>query len=238
LKKKIILTGANGQLGQSYIKCLLQEGFKVVAVDKVITNLKPSENLQITQLDITNSDQVTNFFGQHEDVYGLINNAGTAVFSTFESRTSEEFMSVLEVNLLGTFLMCQSAVVIMKNHKQGKIINIGSIYGVVSSDERIYGNSQRNNSEVYSMSKAAIIQLTKYMAAHFGKFNIQTNCLSPGGILNKQTKDFVENYEQKTPMQRMGIPEDLHSTLIYLLAENSNYLNGQNLVIDGGFTAW
>ena len=142
------------------------------------------------------------------------------------------------MNLLGTFLMCQSAIKWMKLRSAGKIVNVGSIYGVVSSDPRIYGTSRRNNSEVYSISKAGVIQLTKYMAAHFGHINIQTNSISPGGVYNRQSEDFVRNYESKTPTNRMANPEDLHSTLLFLLSTSSNYVNGQNIVVDGGFTSW
>lgn len=134
--------------------------------------------------------------------------------------------------------MSQGAIKIMKQQNYGKIINIGSIYGQISSDERIYGNSGRNNSEVYSATKAGIIHMTKYMATHFGKYNIQTNCISPGGIFNNQTEDFVKNYEYKTPIQRMGKPEDLQSVLKFLISEENTYLNGQNITIDGGFIAW
>ena len=127
---------------------------------------------------------------------------------------------------------------IMKKIGGGKIINIASIYGSKSSDERIYGDSGRNNSEVYSATKAGVINLTKYMAAHFGKYNIQTNAISPGGIYKQQSVDFVRNYEHKTPMQRMGAVEDLLSTLLYLISDDTAYTNGQNISVDGGFLAW
>ena len=195
--KKVILTGANGQLGQSFISLLLGQGFKVIAVDQNIGNLKASQTLDVVRLDITNSNDVKDFYSDFDEVYGLINNAGAAVFTPFEERTADEFMSVVEVNLLGTFLMSQGAVKLMKKSREGKIVNIGSIYGVVSSDERIYGESKRNNSEVYSVTKAGVIQLSKYMAAHFGKYNIQTNSISPGGIYNHQPENFVNNYKYK-----------------------------------------
>lgn len=237
--KKVIITGANGQLGKSYIKLLLQNDYKVVAVDLSVNELAEfSTDVEIVALDITNSSAVDRLFEDHSDVFGLINNAGIGVFTPFEERTTDEFMDVLKVNLLGTFLMCQGAIKRMKCRSEGKIINIGSIYGVVSSDPRIYGHSGRNNSEVYSMSKAGVIQLTKYMASHFGIANIQTNSISPGGVYNSQSNDFVRNYESKTPMNRMATPEDLHSTLLFLLSPSSDYVNGQNIVVDGGFTAW
>ena len=131
--------------------------------------------------------------------------------------------------------MSQAALKIMKNNNAGKIVNIASIYGSTSSDERIYGNSGRNNSEIYSTTKAGVISLTKYMAAHFGKYNIQTNSISPGGIYNYQSKDFVEKYEHKTPMNRMGKVQDLLSTLFYLISEDTGYTNGQDIAVDGGF---
>ena len=236
--KKVILTGANGQLGQSFASMLVKQGFQAIAVDKNIDNLTATKELNLVKLDITNSQDVNDFYSELKDIYGLINNAGTAVFTPFEERTAEEFMSVVEVNLLGTFLMAQGAVKIMKNNQIGKIVNIGSIYGVVSSDERIYGQSKRNNSEVYSVTKAGVIQLSKYMAAHFGKYNIQTNCISPGGVFNHQTDDFIDNYNSKTPSGRMARPADFDAAMRFLLDENNSYTNGQNIVVDGGFTAW
>ena len=95
----------------------------------------------------------------------MVNNAGIGVFTPFETRTVDEFMSVVDVNLKGTFLMCREAIKRMKVQQAGKIINIGSVYGVVSSDPRIYGESGRNNSEVYSMTKAGVIMLSKYLCA-------------------------------------------------------------------------
>ncbi|MCT7493793.1 SDR family oxidoreductase [Aliarcobacter cryaerophilus] len=236
--KTAILTGANGQLGQSYLSTLITLGYHVYAVDLIIKEQKLSNMVTWVMLDITNENDVHNFYKTIKHVDVLINNAGIGVFTPFEQRTAKEFMQVMNVNLLGTFLMSQGAIEIMKKQGSGKIINIGSIYGQVSSDERIYGDSGRNNSEVYSATKAGVIHMTKYMATHFGKYNIQTNCISPGGIFNKQSKEFVDNYEYKTPMGRMGIPDDLQSTLKFLISEENTYVNGQNITVDGGFVAW
>lgn len=236
--KTAILTGANGQLGQSYLSTLLDENYYIYAIDLNIDNLESKKNIKQVQLDITNENEVHSFYKSISKVDVLINNAGIGVFTPFEQRTAKEFSDVMKVNLLGTFLMSQGAILIMKKQRYGKIINIGSIYGQVSSDERIYGDSGRNNSEVYSATKAGVIHLTKYMATHFGKYNIQTNCISPGGIFNDQNEDFVKNYEYKTPMNRMGTPEDLQMTLKFLISEDNKYINGQNITIDGGFVAW
>lgn len=236
--KIAILTGANGQLGKSYLNTLIKENYYVYAIDLNVDGIETSEMVQAIKLDITNEEEVHNFYKNITKIDVLINNAGIGVFTAFEKRTAKEFMQVMNVNLLGTFLMSQSAIEIMKKQKYGKIINVGSIYGQVSSDERIYGDSGRNNSEVYSATKAGVIHLTKYMATHFGKYNIQTNCISPGGIFNKQSNQFVDNYEYKTPMGRMGTPDDLQSALKFLISEENTYVNGQNITVDGGFVAW
>lgn len=236
--KIAVITGANGQLGKEFTKTLINENCYVYALDLNIENLQESDKFKPIQLDITNENEVHNFYNSLEKIDILINNAGIGVFTPFEQRTAKEFMNVMNVNLLGTFLMAQGAIKLMKKNNSGKIINIGSIYGVVSSDERIYGNSGRNNSEVYSATKAGVIHLTKYMAAHFGKYNIQTNCISPGGIFNNQSEEFVNNYEYKNPMNRMGKTTDLQSTLKYIISDDTQYLNGQNITVDGGFVAW
>jgi len=238
MMKKAIITGANGQLGSVFVNYLVKKGYFVYAIDLAFKKEETLGNVLQVRLDITDSHAVSEFFTSVDDLSVLINNAGIGVFTPFEDRTASEFRSVLEVNLLGTFLMSQAAIKIMKLKGRGKIVNIASIYGSTSSDERIYGKSGRNNSEVYSATKAGVISLTQYMATHFGKYNIQTNSISPGGVYNKQTADFVKNYEHKTPMHRMADPSDMLSTLGYLISEDTKYTNGQDIAVDGGFLCW
>ena len=236
--KKAIITGANGQLGNAFAEGLVKKGYFVYAIDINIENIKVSDSIEPVELDITDETKVHDFFSSIQDLDVLINNAGIGVFTPFEDRTASEFKRVMEVNLLGAFLMSQASVKIMKKGNGGKIVNIASIYGSTSSDERIYGDSGRNNSEVYSATKAGLISMTQYMATHFGKYNIQTNSIPPGGIYNKQSEDFVRNYEYKVPTGRMGDTQDLISTLFYLISEETQYTNGQNIAVDGGFLAW
>lgn len=233
-----VITGANGQLGRAFTETLLNIGYKVHALDLNIDKIDKSDKLNPIRIDITKENEVHEFYKSIEKIDLLLNNAGIGVFTNFEERTATEFENVMKVNLLGTFLMSQGAIKIMKLQGAGKIINIGSIYGLVSSDERIYGDSGRNNSEVYSATKAGVIHMTKYMAAHFGKYNIQTNAISPGGIFNNQTSDFVKNYEYKNPMGRMGTPDDLQGALKYLASDDTKYTNGINITVDGGFSTW
>jgi len=236
--KIAVVTGANGQLGNSFVKTLSENGIFTYALDLETTGIEETESIRPVSLDVTDEIAVEEFYSGISSIDVLVNNAGIGVFTPFEKRTADEFRRVMDVNLLGTFLMSKGAISLMKEQENGKIINIGSIYGQVSSDERIYGDSGRNNSEVYSATKAGVIHMTKYMATHFGRYNIQTNCISPGGIFNNQSQEFVDNYCYKTPMSRMGSTDDLQSTLLYLISDSSIYTNGQNISVDGGFVSW
>ncbi len=135
--KKAIITGANGQLGNAFTEGLVKKGYFVYAIDINIENIKVSDSIESVKLDITDETKVHDFFSSIQDLDVLINNAGIGVFTPFEDRTAAEFKKVMEVNLLGAFLMSQSSVRIMKNSSGGKIVNIASIYGSTSSDERI-----------------------------------------------------------------------------------------------------
>lgn len=194
-------------------------------------------------LDVGDPASVKSAFVRIEQTCGgldvLVNNAGIAVFTPFAQRTFDDFMRVFRVNAGGVFLCTQAASALMqKTGTQGVIVNIGSVYGVVSSDPSIYTDCARMNSECYSGSKAAIIQMTKYFAVHLASHGIRVNCLSPGGVFNAQGDDFVERYQHKTPLARMGSEEDMAQALLFLAAGASPYLTGQNMIVDGGFTAW
>jgi len=240
MKKKVVLTGAGGQLGKHFLYKLAESGFQVYAADiEAIQQEEDNKSIIRFKLDITDQIAVSHFYQSiGADLYAVINNAGIGVFTPFESRTLQEFRKVMDVNAFGTFNMCQGAVRIMKRQKYGKIINIASMYGSISSDPRIYGQSGRNNSEVYSMSKAAVIQLSKYLAANYARYNIQVNSISPGGIYNGQTDDFVSAYITRNPSGKMGKPNDVYSVIDFLLKEGSSYLTGQDLIVDGGHTVW
>ena len=237
--KNIIVTGSSGQIGQAFVKHLSKcsDDYFIYALDKKKIKDNTS-NIQNIEIDITKEDEVLDFFSNIKQLYGLVNNAGIGVFTPFLSRTVDEFKNVLDVNLVGTFLMSRESIKIMIKQRVGKIINIGSIYGVNSSDFRIYGKSGRNNSEVYSMSKSGVIMFSKYLATHFASYNIQINTISPGGIENNQTKDFVEKYNLKNPTGRMGETKDLLPVLDFLLNAKNEYINGENIIIDGGLTKW
>jgi NAD(P)-dependent dehydrogenase (short-subunit alcohol dehydrogenase family) len=237
--KNIIITGSTGQLGSAFVKHLAKkQNVKIFACDIKSPDEEIPKNVEFVNLDITDESQVVSIFNSLNKIDILINNAGIGVFTPFEERTVDEFTNVFDVNLKGTFLMCREAIKKMRKASMGKIINIGSIYGVVSSNPNIYGLSGRNNSEIYSASKAGVIMMTKYLAAHYADLNIQINAISPGGIYRNQSDDFLSNYSSITPSKTLAKDIDFLPAIDFLISDKNNYINGQNIIVDGGFTSW
>lgn len=250
LKKVVLITGATGQLGRQFCHAFDKEGAHIYVSDlkinnckEFIKNLENKNNHKALFLDVSKPDLVKEAFSIIKNDFSkidiIVNNAGISIFDDFKERNFTDFMEVLKVNIGGTFLCIKEGSNLMKSSKtEGSIINIGSIYGMVSGDYRIYTDSKRNTSECYGASKAAIIHMTKYFSVHLAQHRIRVNCISPGGIYNDQGKDFVKNYSYRTPMSRMGKDTEIAKAAIFLASNESSYMTGHNMVIDGGFTSW
>ena len=247
--KVVLITGSGGMLGSALALEFIKEGAKLWLTDtdkgsleNLARKLPKEKILGQLVLDVSAPEQVHDAFKKVNEESGrldvLINNAGIGVFTPFWERDFADFMNVMAVNAGGTFLCIKAALSIMKENYGGSIVNVGSIYGVISSDPSIYTDCSRINSEAYSASKAAVIQLTKYFSVHAKDHNVRVNCVSPGGIFNEQGEDFVKNYSTKTPMGRMAEYEEITGAVTFLSSEEASYINGQNLIIDGGLTAW
>jgi len=252
-QKIVLITGSCGQLGSELARTYARQGSKVCVTDinklscehlvKELDQISSEKHIYF-QMDVTSTDSVADMVQRIEEkgfqINTLINNAGVGVFSDFFERTKDEFMKVVEVNLFGTFNCIRQISKHMINNKlNSSIVNIGSIYGVVSSNPSIYTDCTRKNSEVYSATKAGVIQMTNYFAVHLANQKIRVNCVSPGGIFNDQGKDFVKNYSERTPQQRMAETGEIVNAIIYLADNNlSSYTTGQNLIVDGGLTSW
>tara|TARA_B110000196_G_C20961508_1_gene574200 strand:- start:79 stop:855 length:777 start_codon:yes stop_codon:yes gene_type:complete len=244
--KKILVTGSSGQIGSAVAKLFLNLGSKVYGIDKNDGKNK-HPNYKFIKVDITNKikikKKITEIIKKDKCIDVIINTAAVAFFSKYDKRTDLEINKTLDTNIKGLLNIINSYVYIHKknNLKKCSIINMGSIYGFLSPDFRIYGNKDRFSSEIYGASKAAVIQLTKYYSVILSKYNINVNCLSPGGIYNDikpQNKKFVRNYSNSVPLKRMGKPENLFTGILFLASDQSNYINGQNLIIDGGLSTW
>lgn len=161
--------------------------------------------------------------------------------NSFESYPLEAWNQALEVNLTGMFLCCQAAVPPMLEQGKGVIINVCSIYGLVGPDQRIYqreGAPSQYKPVYYSVTKAGVLGLTRYLATYYAGRNIRVNALSPGGVYNNHDESFVKAYSARAVLGRMARKDEMNGALLFLASDASSYMTGANLVLDGGWTAW
>ena len=237
-KETVLLTGSNGQLGRE-ISNKLSSFYDVIHLD--VSYPQDQCSYHYRNVDISNLDAVAEIYRDiNPDI--VINNAGVSVFSSFMERNINELDHVYDVNLKGTINMINEFAKINQGNKDVKrVVNIASLYGVISADPRIYTDCARNSPEIYAATKAGIIQLTKYYCVHLRDFNIRVNSITPGGIFNPdapQGDDFIKNYSDRCPMGKMGSAEDVANGVQFLVSHDSSYINGHNLIIDGGSSSW
>lgn len=246
--KLIIITGGLGFLGYEYSNYLMQNGAKVAIFDLPNINYKPFSysNHLLFSVDITNKDSIEIAFEMLKKKWGmphgLINNAAIDFppkinYGKFQDYSSNDLEEVIRVNVIGLINCCQVVGPIMARNNYGSIINIGSIYGINSPDQRIYEEGFEKPIS-YSASKAALLGITKYLATYWAKDNVRVNLLVLGGVFKDQSKEFVGKYSLKVPMGRMAEQSEYNGAIHFLLSDASRYMTGSNLVIDGGYTAW
>lgn len=262
LKNKIIiLTGSAGVLGTEFAHTLSSVGANVILIDinckknKILEKTlskKYNTNTKSYCVDISNPDEVTqlklDILKKYKKIDGLVNNAflnhsvlqSKSNFSTESDFSFQYWEKSLKTNLTSVFLCCKEFGSIMEKQKNGVIVNISSIYGIVGPDPRIYGKSKINAPISYAATKGSIVNLTKYLATYWHNKNIRVNTLSLGGVENKkyQPKEFIKKYSEKTVLGRMANKNDYNGAILFLLSDASSYMTGSNLIIDGGWTAW
>lgn len=258
----VLLTGGAGILGKHFARILLEAGAKVAIVDiaaDAVTAVTAELSEHFGEMvfgvtgDVADPASVTSTVECILQRFGaidvLVNNAGTktrdlaAFFAPFEEYDLETWREIMGVNIDGMFLMAQAVGRHMVERRRGSIIQIASIYGVMAPDQRIYEgshylNRQINTPAVYSASKAAVVGLSKYLATYWAHAGIRVNTISPGGMVSGQNEVFQTNYGRRVPLGRMGQPEELLGALLYLASDASSYVTGQNLLVDGGLSAW
>ena len=243
--KTILITGCSGEIGQFITKKLLEKKYRIIGLDKSMPFIK-NKNFIFYKQDVTDENGLKKLFNEFKNkrqrIDILVNNAAVSVFTPFLKRKKKEATKTLNTNVYASIHLINLFVknFDIMNLKIGKIINIGSIYGLISPDYRIYNKGDRINSEVYGASKAGLIQLTKYYATFLAKKNILVNCISPGGIENKkkQNKAFIKKYIKNVPLKRMASLSDIFFVLFFLISEENKYMTGQNLILDGGMSSW
>lgn len=200
--------------------------------------------------DITQEDQVNklaeDLLNDFSSVDILINNAAVqppGFFASLSDYSLSTWQKVLDVNMTAVFLMVKYISPHMQKRKQGNIINVSSIYGVVAPDQRIYRGAEYRGNQIntplaYSATKGAIVQMTRHLAAYFAADGIRVNCITPGGVYSGQNKTFLENYSTRVPLGRMAHRHEITGAVIFLASPASSYMTGQNIIVDGGWTIW
>jgi 3-oxoacyl-[acyl-carrier protein] reductase len=235
--KNIIVTGASGGIGNSIIKRLNDEEANIVAsgtrIEKLEDLKKKFGKIKILKFDISQSDKIeefienaTNELGGSLD--GIVNNAGITQDNLAIRMSLDEWQKVININLTSTFLMSKFAIKKMLKNKSGKIVNITSVVGHT-------GNLGQAN---YTASKAGIVAMSKSLAIEYAKKNINVNCVSPGFIKTAMTDKIDEKFKEvivsKIPSARLGEPDDIANAVLFLISDQSNYINGETMHVNGG----
>ena len=260
--KVVLVTGGAGLLGQVFCQAFADSGADVAVIDiddqatkSLAANIATKSDRKVCGVgcDITSPESVSKMVKTVVSELGridvLINNAASKgssldeFFKPFEDYSLQTWREVMSVNIDGLFLVAQAVGKQMKLQGGGSIIQTSSIYGVVAPDQRIYEGSEYNGRPintpaVYSASKAAVLGLTSYLSTYWANSGIRVNSLTPGGISSGQNKIFDEKYSNRVPLRRMGQASELVGALIYLASDASSYVTGQNIIVDGGLSAW
>lgn len=263
--KVVVVTGSTGLIGKQQADAVAQAGANVVCVDLDEAAVNAQAEALAAEHDVQAIGVVTNIADKasveglrdavlrtFDRIDGLVNNAAindkfedpAAAFeqSKFERYPLELWQASMDVNVTGTFLMCQVLGEAMAKAGTGAIVNVASTYGIVAPDQGLYvdpdGKQTFFKTVAYPVSKAAVIQLTRFVATYWGQAGVRANTLSPGGVQAGQDDWFVEAYAKKTPLGRMAQPDDYRGAVVFLLSDESRYMTGSNLVVDGGWTVW
>lgn len=261
--KTAVVTGAVGILGQRFCRGLAEFGARIVVVDLDLDRCTAFAGELEREYgtpalgvacDVSDTISVSNMVEQTVKCFGAIhilhNNAASkstdldAFFASTEKYSLSEWRKIMSVNVDGMFLVAQAVGGQMqKQGTGGSIIQTASIYGLLSSDKRIYEGSfylgrQISNPAVYSTSKAAVVGLTRYLAANWGDMRIRVNALVPAGVETGQNDTFKARYSARVPLARMAQADEMVGALVYLASDASSYVTGHCLVVDGGLSAW
>ncbi len=259
-----LVTGGAGLLGRQFTRALGEAGANVVVADldfqAAQTHSDELDKKGISAIpvgvDVTDPNSVSKMVQTAMTEFGsldvLVNSAALdpkfdpehldeQTANAFENYALDAWTRALNVNLTGVFLSCQAAVKPMLKQGVGVIINISSIYGLAGPDQRIYPaveGEQQFKPVDYSVTKAGILGLTRYLAAYYAGTRIRVNALTPGGVYNQHDPSFMDKYIPKVILGRMADLDELNSALVFLASDASSYMTGSNLVVDGGYTAW
>ena len=257
--RAVLLTGAAGYLGRAMSRAIIDAGADLTICGRRIEALEATRDhccelgrkrCHIVPADVTNEEDVARLrriveqrFGR---LHGLVNNAYEGRVGTIDAVGPEEFQAACRINLVAPFILIKELRHLLeaggRDAGSSSVVNVASMYGTVSPDPDIYGDSGKNNPAHYGATKAGLIQLTRYLACHLGASGIRVNSIAPGPFPDLTGKPvvpgFYEELAAKVPMKRVGEPHEVAGPVVFLLSDAASYINGANLPIDGGWTAW
>ena len=248
-----VVTGGSGQLGAVYTAGLAERGMRVASLD--IAPGQGPEGVRGYACDVTDRGAIEQALAEIEAEWGtphlLVNNAGldsapdapAEEVGPFETYPEASFDAVLEVNVKGTFLCCQVVGGAMAREGRGSVVNVSSIYGLLSPVQDLYAFRRERGERfvkpvAYSVSKSAILNLTRYLATYWAGAGVRVNTLTLAGVSNDQPPEFVEAYSARVPMGRMLAADEALGAVVFLASDASSYVTGSNVVVDGGWSAW
>lgn len=250
--KVVVVSGGAGLIGQAFIRSIIEHnGFAVIAdinsklgnkVKSDLSNELQTENIEFVEIDIISKNKINDAISlvnsKFHKIDALVNNAYPRNINYgkhFFEVELEDFIQNTSANLGGYFLTSQQFANYFRTQGYGNIVNISSIYGVAAPKFEIYKNTTMTVPVEYAAIKSAQIHLTQYMAKYFKGLNIRVNSLSPGGVQDNQPESFLRAYKEECLSKGMLDADDLTGTLVYLLSDYSQYINGQNIIVDDGF---
>ena len=249
-----IVTGGLGQLGRQFAAALNGQGARVVVLDERDSPDADTPSRLHLKADVTNRESLEQALARIESTWGpphiLINNAAldsppnapAGTNGPFETYPIDVWRRVIDVNVTGVCLCCQVFGGRMAAAGRGSIVNVASIYGLVSPDQRIYeyrrqGGDTFFKPAAYAASKSALLNLTRYLATYWAP-HVRVNTVTFAGVANNQDDSFLEGYTKRVPLGRMAREDEYNGAIIFLASDASSYMTGSNLVLDGGYTAW
>jgi NAD(P)-dependent dehydrogenase (short-subunit alcohol dehydrogenase family) len=249
----IVITGGAGLLGQAFTRAVALQGgrpviadIRIEAAEKVAEKLNSdlkTEQISAVEIDITSKESLRNTIAHLKSKFGkidaLVNNAyprNKNYGRKFEDVEYVDFCENISTHLGGYFLASQQFALFFREQGYGNIINISSVYGVIAPRFDIYVDTQMTMPVEYAAIKSALIHLNSYMVKYFQGSAIRFNCLSPGGIFDSQPESFIKKYTSYAQSKGMLDPLDITGALIFLLSDQSRYINGQNIIVDDGWS--
>lgn len=254
--RSVLITGATGHLGRSMAWAIAEANGTVLVnsrsqakCEALAAEIRSAGyRAEAAPFDVRNPEQISEYFSKTDDLqlHGLINNAHSGSAGSIETAHADDYFKGFEINVVAAQVLTKAALPSLRLAKMqsgdAAVVNIASMYGMVSPDLRIYPSRETANPPFYGAAKAALLQWTRYAACEFGHEGIRFNAISPGPFpadsVRENAEDFVGRLVERVPLGRVGNPDEIQGAVLFLVSQASTFVNGANLPVDGGWTSW